>query len=80
MAESGVRTFVVPWHQLPDGRTVAAHPVGGNQVFWHPDAPTDFGVTPAADGHLTSVYVRFVLRPDVPAHLGTERIAQAAAR
>ena len=34
VAESGVRTFVVPWHQLPDGRTVAAHPIGGNQVSW----------------------------------------------
>ena len=41
VAESGVRTFVVPWHQLPDGRTVAAHPVGGNQVSWRPDAPTE---------------------------------------
>jgi hypothetical protein len=61
-AESGVRTFVVPWHELPDGRTVAAHPVGGNQVSWRPDALSDFGVTPGADGHLTAVHVRFVLR------------------
>jgi hypothetical protein len=62
VAESGVRTFVVPWHEVPDGRTVAAHPIGGNQVSWLPDAPTDFGVTPAADGQLTAVHVRFVLR------------------
>jgi hypothetical protein len=62
VAESGVRTFVVPWHTLADGRTVAAHPVGGNQVSWRPDAPTELGVTPAPDGHLTAVHVRFVLR------------------
>jgi hypothetical protein len=34
----------------------------------------------SALGELTLPQVRFVLRPDVPAHLGTERIAQAAAR
>jgi hypothetical protein len=62
VAESGVRTFVVPWHELPDGRTVAAHPIGGNQVSWRSNAPTDFGVTPAPDAHLTAVHVRFVLR------------------
>jgi hypothetical protein len=62
VAESGVRTFVVPWYTLPDGRTVAAHPVGGNQVSWQPQAPTDFGVTTVPDGHLTAVHVRFVLR------------------
>jgi hypothetical protein len=62
VAESGVRSFVVPWHQLADGRTVAPHPVGGNQVCWRADAPTDLGVTRAPDGHLTAVHVRFVLR------------------
>jgi hypothetical protein len=62
VAESGVRTFDVPWHRGPDGRTVAVHPVGGNQVSWRPDAPTELGVTPHADAHLTSVHVRFVLR------------------
>ena len=62
VAESGVRTFVVPWHQVADGRTVAAHPVGGNQVSWRADAPTELGVTPAPGGHLTAVHVRFVLR------------------
>jgi hypothetical protein len=71
VAESGVRTFVVPWHRLPDGRTVAAHPVGGNQVSWPEGAPTDLGVTPAGDGHLTSVHVRFVLR-----HLTTTLLEQ----
>lgn len=62
VAESGVRDFTVPWHQLADGRTVAAHPVGGNQVCWRADASTELGVTPAPDGHLTAVHVRFVLR------------------
>lgn len=62
VAESGVRDFTVPWHELADGRTVAAHPVGGNQVSWRADAPTELGVTPAPDGHLTDVHVRFVLR------------------
>jgi hypothetical protein len=62
VAESGVRSFVVPWHQPANGRTVAVHPVGGNQVSWRADAPTDLGVTPAPDGHLTAVHVRFVLR------------------
>ena len=62
VAESGVRTFVVPWHTVPDGRTVAAHPLGRNQVSWRADAPTVLGITPAADGHLTDVHVRFVLR------------------
>lgn len=71
VAESGVRTFVVPWHTLPDGRTVAAHPIGHNQVSWHPAAPTDVGVTPAPDGHLTAVHVRFVLR-----HLTTTLLEQ----
>lgn len=71
VAESGVRTFVVPWHRQADGRTVAAHPVGGNQVSWHPDSPTELGVTPASDGHLTAVHVRFVLR-----HLTTALLEQ----
>ena len=31
VAESGVRDFTVPWHELADGRTVAAHPVGGTR-------------------------------------------------
>ncbi|MEP7020146.1 MAG: hypothetical protein ABI808_05810 [Pseudonocardiales bacterium] len=62
VAESGVREFVVPWHVLPGGRMVAANPAGGNQVSWQPGGDTEFGVTPAPDGHLTSVYVRFVLR------------------
>lgn len=62
VAESGVRTFLVPWHTLADGSTVAAHPVGGNQVSWRPGAPTDLGVTPSPEGHLTAVHVRFVLR------------------
>ena len=62
VAESGVRTFVVPWHELPDGRMLAAHPVGANQVTWRAGAPTDMGVTPAPDGHVTDVHVRFVLR------------------
>jgi len=34
----------------------------------------------SALGDLTLPQVRFVLRPDVPAHLGTERIARAVAR
>jgi hypothetical protein len=71
VAESGVRTFVVPWHLLPDGRTVAAHPIGGNQVSWDPGAPTDFGVTPASEAHLTAVHVRFVLR-----HVATTLLEQ----
>ena len=62
VAESGVRDFTVPWHELADGRTVAAHPVGGNQVCWRADTTTELGVTPAHDGHLTAVHVRFVLR------------------
>jgi len=62
VAESGVRSFVVPWHRSADGPTVAAHPVGGNQVSWRADDPTDLGVTPGPDAHLTSVHVRFVLR------------------
>ena len=37
VAESGVRDFTVPWHELADGRTVAAHPVGGTRS---PGAPT----------------------------------------
>ena len=71
VAESGVRTFVVPWHRQADGRTVAAHPVGGNQVSWHPDAPAELGLTPATDGHLTAVHVRFALR-----HLTTVLLEQ----
>lgn len=71
VAESGARTFVVPWHQLADGRTVAAHPVGENQVCWRADAPTDLGVTPAPEGHLTAVHVRFVLR-----HLTTQLLEE----
>ena len=71
VAESGVRAFAVPWHRLADGRTLAAHPVGGNQVSWRADAPTDLGVPPAADGHLTAVHVRFVLR-----HLTTGLLEQ----
>jgi hypothetical protein len=62
VAESGVRTFVVPWHQGQDGRTVAVHPVGGNQVSWRSAAPSDLGVTAAPDPQRTAVHVRFVLR------------------
>ena len=61
----------MPWHRLADGRTVAAHPVGGNQVSWRADAPTDLGVTPAPDGHLTAVHVRFVMR-----HLTTQLLEE----
>jgi hypothetical protein len=71
VAESGVRSFVVPWHQLPDGRLVAANPAGGNQVSWDPAAWTDLGVTPADESHLTSVFVRYVLR-----HLTTTFLEQ----
>jgi hypothetical protein len=71
VAESGLRTFAVPWHTLPDGRMVAAHPIGGNQVSWDPGLPTDFGVTPVPDAHLTAVHVRFVLR-----HLTTTLLEQ----
>ena len=34
-------------------------------------------VATSALGQLTLPHVRFVVRPDVPAHLGTERIAHA---
>jgi len=71
VAESGVRSFTVPWHSLADGRTVAAHPVSGNQVLWRADAPTDLGVTASSHGHLTAVHVRFLLR-----HLSTRLLEE----
>ena len=61
VAESGVREFVVPWHQQPNGRIVAANPSGGNQVSWSPDLD-DVTLTRAADALHTSVHFRFVLR------------------
>jgi hypothetical protein len=69
VAESGVRTFTVPWH-LVGNRTVAAHPIGGNQVSWPsaPEAFPEFGIT-AADR--VDVHVRFVLR-----HLTTWLLAE----
>ena len=56
-----MRNFVVPWHETPDGRTVALNPAGGNQVSWNA-AATDIGVTAVDDAHLTDVRVRYVLR------------------
>jgi hypothetical protein len=58
----------------------------GRPVLHHfaaPDAapgldPRFAVVATSAVGRLTLPHLRFVLRPDVPAHLGTERIAHAA--
>lgn len=72
VAESGLRSFTVPWHRAGNGRTVAVNPAGGNRVSWDSDR-MDMRLTPAKDGHLTSVYVRFVLR-----HITTDLLAADA--
>lgn len=67
VAESGVRSFEVVWHESAEG-TVAVNPAGGNRVGW--TDPRHLSVTPVDSGHLTSVHVRFLLR-----HLTTGLLA-----
>lgn len=62
VAESGVRSFTVAWHDLGHGRVVAVNPAGGNQVSWSEPDRARFSFTPGPDPLVTSVYQRFLVR------------------
>lgn len=62
VAESGVREFVVSWHDRGSGETVAVNPAGGNQVGWTSETFDAWWFSSGHDALQTSVYQRFVLR------------------